>query len=95
MPGANPGGGLADLSAIANGPSPEPGGADGAQQGVEDFIGKIRELDQQVSSVLGQMPAAAQEAQQIKAALRRLIAKAAQMGPTKTASSDAVPMAGQ
>jgi hypothetical protein len=78
----------------AGGGSPASGAAPGADQQraqLAAFMGKLRELDQHIDQVFGEMPALRQVAQQMKAMLKQAVQKAAQTAPAQTASSEAVP----
>lgn len=66
-------------------------GVDQQRQQLAAFMGKLRELDQHIDQVFGEMPALRAVAQQMKAALKQAVQKAAQTAPPQTASSEAVP----
>ncbi len=80
---------LGAMGGGGNGSSP-----DQAREQLEGAIDSIREIDGNVQALAQQTPALAQEAQQIRQILKRMIVKTAGAAPTQTASAEAVPMAG-
>jgi hypothetical protein len=75
-----------------------PGGAGGSDQQraqLTAFMGQLRELDQHVDQVFGQMPALRAIGQQMKSMIKQAVQKASQAAPAPSGSSEAVPTASQ
>jgi hypothetical protein len=76
------------------------GGGGGQGQGqdqaaqVQAIIGKLRQFDSQAQGLAGELPSLAQEAQQIRAIIRRMVQKAGAGMSQSTPSSDALPGGG-
>ena len=70
------------------------GGADQARQMLEQAMGKIRDVGQQVDALGTQFPSLAPEVKQLKELLKRMVVKAAQQAPQQTPSSQALPSGG-
>lgn len=66
----------------------------GGRQALEQVMGQIRDLGQQVAALGSAVPAFAPEVQQIQQIVKRLIVKAAQAAPPQTASGQQVPNGG-
>jgi ribosomal 50S subunit-associated protein YjgA (DUF615 family) len=75
--------------------SPAAGGADQARAQLEAFMGRLRDLDQQVQQTMQEMPALGPIAQQMRQLIRRAVQEAVKTAPAQTASAQAVPTAGQ
>lgn len=69
-------------------------GADLIRQQLEQQMGQIRGIADQVKQLAATNPAMAQGAQQIQEILKQMVIAAAQMTPQQTASSTAIPGAG-
>ena len=69
-------------------------GRDGQRQALEQAMGQIKAIKDQVDQLGSSMPAMSQEVQQIGQILKRMIVKAAQQAPQQTASAEAVPSGG-
>jgi hypothetical protein len=85
-------GAIESLTQSGGGPT---AGASQQQAQLAAFMGKLRELDQHIDQVFNEMPALRPIAQQMKAALKQAVQKAAQASPPQTSSSEAVPGASQ
>lgn len=59
------------------------------------FMGQLRDLDQQVQDVFGQVPALGQIGQQMRGLIKQAVVASAKMAPAQTPSGQAVPGAGQ
>jgi uncharacterized protein (DUF885 family) len=87
----------------SGGGQPAAGGAPGNNASGQDqqraqlaaFMGKLRELDQHIDQVFGEMPALKPMAQQMKALIKQAVQKASQAAPPQTGSSEGVPTASQ
>lgn len=87
--GSAPGMPGAAASPAANGPA-----VDLARQQLEQTMGQIRGIADQVKQMAATNPAVAQEAQQIQELLKAIVIKSAQQAPMQTASGMAVPGGG-
>lgn len=85
MPSAAP------SSAMDQNAAPQGGGSDQARSQLEGVMGQIRDFSQKLDEMGGSMPSMAQEVQQIKSILKRMVVKAAQQAPQQTASSQGLP----
>ena len=70
------------------------GGSDQARQMLEQAMGEIRAVGQQIDEMGGKYPSVAPEVKQLKQILKRMIVKVAQQAPQQTASSQNLPMGG-
>ena len=70
------------------------GGSDQARQMLEQAMGEIRAVGQQIDEMGGKYPSVAPEVKQLKQILKRMIVKVAQQAPQQTASSANLPMGG-
>jgi hypothetical protein len=64
-------------------------------QQLQQFMGKLRQLDAQITDVFGDMPSLQSTANQMKALLKKAVQDAAKQSSTQTASSAMVPTASQ
>ena len=69
-------------------------GADAQQQQLQQTMGRIRDLAEQIKQLGADFPVLADDVQQIQQLLKQMVVKAAQVGSTQTASSLAVPGGG-
>lgn len=92
-----PGGAIDALTASGGQPaSSGPGaGAEAQRAQLGAFMQKLRDLDQQITTVFSEMPALAPVATQLKTLLKTAVQNAAKTAPPQTASSDSVPTASQ
>jgi len=74
--------------------SPAGAGADAQQQQLTQTMGRIRDLAEQVKQLGADFPVLADDVQQIQQILKTMVVKSAQVAPTQTASSLAVPGGG-
>jgi hypothetical protein len=88
-------GGGQPAAASAGGGSPGASGQDQQRAQLAAFMGRLRELDQHIDQVFGEMPALRPLAQQMKAAIKQAVQKASQAAPPQTGSSEAVPTSSQ
>lgn len=79
------------MDAMAQGGAPS---SDAGRQGLEQVMGQIRDLGQQIQALGTAVPAFAPDVQQMQQILKRLIVKAAQQSPQQTASAAMVPNGG-
>lgn len=70
------------------------GGSDQGRQMLEQAMGKMRDLGQQINEMGSTYPALAAETKQMQQILKRMIVKVAQQAPQQTASSSNLPMGG-
>lgn len=75
-------------------PNPAGAGADAQQQQLQQTMGRIRDLAEQVKQLGADMPVLADDVQQVQQILKQMVIKSAQIGTTQTASSLGVPGAG-
>lgn len=61
---------------------------------LEQIAGQLRDLDQQAQQLFQQIPAASQELQMIRAAIKQAVMKMAQAGPQQANSADQLPTGG-
>lgn len=66
----------------------------GADQALQQVMGKIRGVGEQVKGLEAEYPQVAEEAQQISQLLKAMVIKVAQQGSAQTASGMAVPGGG-
>jgi len=83
-----------DDAAAGGSPASGGGGTDQARQMLEQAMGKIRDLGQQIDAMGSEYPSVAPEVKQLKQILKRMIVKVAQQAPQQTASSANLPMGG-
>lgn len=69
-------------------------GADAQQQQLQQTMGRIRDLAEQVKQLGADFPVLADDTQQIQQLLKQMVVKAAQVAPAQTASGLAVPGGG-
>lgn len=81
--------------AAAGAPGGAAAGADQQRAQLQSFMGKLRELDTQITQVFTGMPALQPVAQQMKQLLKKAVQDAAKTAPPQTASSEAVPTSSQ
>lgn len=70
-------------------------GVDQERAQLQAFMGKLRDLDQQVKQTLSELPALQPFAQQWDGLFRKIVQGAAKTAPTQTGSAQALPTAGQ
>ena len=90
--------GMDAMGALLGGAQPQMGpggaGADAQQQQLQQTMGRIRDLAEQMKQLGADMPILADDVQQIQQLLKQMVVKAAQVAPVQTASGMAVPGGG-
>lgn len=86
------------MGAMLSGAQPQMGagmaGADAQQQQLQQTMGRIRDLAEQIKQLGADFPMLADDVQQIQQLLKQMVVKAAQVAPVQTASSLGVPGGG-
>ena len=92
----SPGGGAESPAQPGGGMGLTPGsGNDADLARLQAFMGKLRQLDEQVKQTLTELPALQPFAQQWSALFSKIVQGAAKTAPKQTGSAQAVPTAGQ
>jgi hypothetical protein len=96
--GASPSSAIDDFGAGMGAPAAggQPGaGVDQQRAQLQAFMGRLRELDQQIAQVFNEMPALQPIAQQMKQLLKRAVQESVKTASPQSGSSEAVPTASQ